>query len=416
MRRAAALLVLVPVLLWASTTSVPQGPPEVILRWVSVLFALVGFTTFTANLVLVARLGSLERLFGGLDRLYFFHRALSVVTVSLLTIHGVLIGLSLWQASSLLGMRTKVVWGVVALVALLSGVGASFFVRMSHEAFVWLQRGLGVVFGAGAIHALVFTGSITIGPAIRWYLVAIAFVGGAAFLYRSVAAAITLPWVRYRVDAVRRLDPQTAEIRLAPLGEPMSYRAGQFAFLSIVGGHVSREPHPYSIVSAPDEPKLRFLVKALGDYTTKLQELEPGCEARVEGPYGGFWDEGASSPRQVWIAGGVGVAPFVAMARSLDIGRQDVDLYYCTEGPEQAHLIDELFGVADTNPKLRVIPVRRASLGRIDAEDIEGASRDIADKEIFICGPPRMMRNLADQFVALGAKRSRIHFEDFSFL
>lgn len=410
------LLVLVPVVLWAATTPAPQGPPEIFVRWVSVLFALVGFTTFTANLVLVARLGSLERLFGGLDRLYFFHRALSVVTVSLLTLHAVLVGVSLWQASSFRGMQAKVMWGVATLAALLTGVGASFFVRMSHQSFIWVQRGLGVVFGAGAVHALVFTGSVAVGEAVRWYLVALTLIGGSAFLYRSVAAPATLPWLRYRVEEVRRLDTQTAEIVLAPLGEPMSFRPGQFAFLSVVGGNVDREPHPYSIASAPDQPRLRFMVKALGDYTTAIQSLEPGCDARIEGPYGGFWTKGSDNPQQVWIAGGVGVAPFLSMAAALDIGRQSIDLYYCTEGPEHAHLIEELFEIADANPKLRVIPVRKVSLGRISADDIEGASRDIAGKDIFICGPPVMMRNLADQFVALGAERSRIHFEDFSFL
>lgn len=415
-RIAPVALLAVPVLVWAGTGVGLEGPAALVLRRISVLFALLGFTTFTYNLVLVARLGFVERLFGGLDRLYLFHRRLAVATVSLLVLHAALVLASLGVARSLGGLGWKVAVGAVALGGLVVGVLVSFRARIRHEAFVWVQRGLGVVFGIGAVHALALSGGLGLSRASRTYLLALGALGGAAFVYRSVLGRVAVPRRRYRVAEVRRLDPGVAEIVLLPVGERLRFRAGQFAFLSVVGGSVSREAHPYSIASAPDRTELRFLVKALGDYTTKLQELEPGCVAQVEGPYGTFWNRGSDNPRQVWIAGGVGVAPFLAMAPSLDVGRSNVDLYYCTEGPEQAHLIEELFEIADRDPRLRVVPVRKRSLGHLTADDIDAASRDIADTDIFICGPPVMMRNLERQFLALGVPRSHIHFEDFSFL
>jgi predicted ferric reductase len=377
-------------------------------------FALTGFTAFATNLVLVARAGAVERFFGGLDRLYVFHRRLAVVTVSLLFAHGGLVAAGLLIDRTLAGAGWKVTLGALTLAGLLGGVGSSFFARMKHETFVRVQRGLGAVFGLGIVHALVIRPTPG-DAAVRTYLVLAGAVGGAAFVYRSVLGRFAVPRRAYRVDAVNRLDADVAEVLLSPLARPLRFRAGQFAFLSIVGRNVSREPHPYSIASAPGQARMRFMVKALGDYTTKLQELLAGCEARVEGPYGAFWDRGADNRRQIWIAGGVGIAPFLSMAPTLDATRE-VDLYYCTEGPEQAHFIDELFALADANPRLRVIPVRKRSLGRITADDIGAASRNIADKDIFICGPPVMMHNLAEQFVDLGARRDRIHFEDFSFM
>ena len=59
----------------------------------------------------------------------------------------------------------------------------------------------------------------------------------------------------------------------------------------------------------------------------------------MEGPYGWFWHRGADNPRQIWIAGGVGVAPFLGMAKTVDFSRTGVDLYYCTEGPEHGGLM-----------------------------------------------------------------------------
>jgi predicted ferric reductase len=305
--------------------------------------------------------------------------------------------------------------GTITLAGMTGGILTTFFAPISRETFIWVQRTLGAMFGVGAVHAIVIPGALGVAPVVKWYLIALTCLGGAAYVYRSVAGRF-LPRRRYRVESVNRLDPLVAEVTLSPRGRRLRYRAGQFAFLTIDGGNVSREPHPYSIASAPQDDHLRFLIKALGDYTGKLQELQPGCNARVEGPYGWFWHRGAENQRQIWIAGGVGIAPFLGMARVADLSRTAVDLFYCTEGPEQAHRIEELFDVADANPRLRVVPIRKKSLGHIKADDIQGVSTDIARSDIFICGPPTMMQNLADQFVALGAKRDRIHFEDFSFM
>ena len=406
-------LLVAPTALWVATVGVAPGPT---VGRVAILFAMVGFTAFAEDLVLVARLGVLERAFGGLDRLYRFHRRMAVVTVATLLVHAGLVIVGLLTGQEPPVGRTKIAIGAAALTVLALGVGASFYVHVRHETFIRIQRALGVAFALGAVHALALRGPLVIGFALRAYLVILAALGAAAFVYRSIAGRLAVPRVRYRVDEVDRLDGSVAAITLSPLRSPLRFRPGQFAFLSIVGEDVSREAHPYSIASAPGASTLRFMVKALGDYTETLQELRPGSDALVEGPFGAFWSTGLANPRQVWIAGGVGIAPFLAMAASLDEHLREIDLYYCTEGPEHAHLIDELFEIADRDPRLRVVPVRKRSLGHLTADDIEGASRDIAGKDIFICGPPVMMRNLERQFVSFGVPKGQIHFEDFSFL
>lgn len=398
-------VLVVPLLLWA----LAFGRPTI--GELSILFALLGTTSFALSLVLTARLRSIERRFGGLDRIYRFHQRLAVATVAFLLVHAALVG------AGLPAFGGKVLLGGLTLAGLIVLLSVSFFARdrMSHETFIRVQRIFGLVFAMGAVHALVFSGTLPLTPVLRAYLVAVFVLGLAAFVYRSVLGRFAVPRYTYRVESVTRLDDSVVTVDLSPIGTPMRFRAGQFAFLGFDGG-VSPEAHPFSIASAPDDRLVRFLIKALGDWTTAVQRLEPGGTARLEGPYGGFWDAGADNARQVWIAGGVGIAAFLSMARALDIGAQDIDLYYCSEGPEQAHLIDELFEIADRNPRLRVIPIRKRSLGRIDGTDIEGASRGIASKDVFICGPPAMMRNLDRDLRALGVPRSQIHFEDFSFM
>jgi predicted ferric reductase len=386
-----------------------------VLRKLAILFALVGFTTFTQNLLLVSRLKPIERFLSGLDRVYKFHEHLALFTLALLWTHGLLMASVFvgWGAPE--GLGWKVVLGTIAVGGMTAGIALTFFAPISREAFIWVQRTLGAMFGIGSVHAIVIPGAVGVSPVVKRYLIVLACLGGAGYVYRSVIGR-ALPRRRYRVEGVHRLDQSVAAIMLSPRGRPLRYRAGQFAFLTIDGGNVSREPHPYSIASAPADQNLRFLVKALGDYTTKLQKLQPGARARVEGPYGWFWHRGVDNRRQIWIGGGVGIAPFLGMAKTVDLSKIGVDLYYCTEGPEHAHLIDELFEIADANPRLRVIPIRKVSLGYIEASDIQGVARDIVRSDIFICGPPVMMQNLERQFLALGVPREQIHFEDFSFM
>ena len=63
--------------------------------------------------------------------------------------------------------------------------------------------------------------------------------------------------------------------------------------------------------------KVRFAAKSLGDYSAGLTDrLTVGESLVTEGPYGSF-DYEDDSKRQVWVAGGVGLTPFVARLEEL---------------------------------------------------------------------------------------------------
>jgi predicted ferric reductase len=238
----------------------------------------------------------------------------------------------------------------------------------------------------------------------------------AAFVYRSILGRYMVRTYDYLLTEVNRLDRSVAEIVLVPQGEPLRFESGQFVFVSIVHRDVGREAHPFSTVSAPNDPNLRIMVKALGDYTTDLMNLEPPASARVEGPYGRFSYRRVANPDQIWIAGGIGVTPFLSMARSLQTNGHRIDFYYCTEGSDQAYFSDELFEISDHHLNFRVIPIRKVSLGHITAEDIRGVGRELVTKDFLICGPPAMIKNLKTQFLELGVPKEQIHYEDFSFM
>jgi predicted ferric reductase len=419
------LLVLTPIALWATTQPLSDRFANAAASLASLanITALAGTTIFAVNVALGARIGPIVRAWGSPERMYEAHRRLAVAAFALLLAHALLIFAStaLNSPNDALGLFLPgagwvVFAGSLALAFMAAGLILTLFTRLRHETFVLVQKGLGATFAVGALHALGAEG-VRSSRALLLFIAAITALALTAYVYRSVLGRFLARRHRYVVASAKRLDPSTVEIRLEPTGSAISFLPGQFIFVSFRSKAVSREPHPYTLASSPGSLPLEIVVKALGNYTTSLMSVEPGSRADVEGPYGAFSYLNIPNRRQIWIAGGIGVTPLLSMARSLKGSAHEIDFYYCTEGAEHAHYFDELCEIADRNPRLRVIPVRRRSLGRISAGDIVGVSLPVQHgAAVLICGPPAMNENLAAQFHRLGVPLSDIHYEDFSFM
>jgi predicted ferric reductase len=420
-----AALSLLPIVFWVA--ALPVGArfqdSAATLKSFANITALVGTAGFALNLLLGARLGFVERLFGGLDRLYRAHRFVGCTSLLLLFSHALLLafGTAAEPGSSAIELFLpsagwSIFVGVIALFGMVAALILTVLVRLKHEIFVYVQRSFGLLFLVASFHVFGVEGTKADSRALTVYMGALSTLAIAAFVYRSVLGRHLVWRYGYRVAEVNHLDRSLVEIVLAPRGKPMPFEPGQFVFVSILHKAVGREAHPFSIASSANDPNLRIVVKALGDYTTALMDLELPASAKIEGPYGRFSYRRVANPHQVWIAGGIGVTPFLSMARSLDPTDHWIDLYYCTERSDQAHFLAELFEIGERHPNLRVIPIRTRWLGHITAEDIRGVSGDLATKDFLICGPPVMVENLKTQFLRSGVSREQIHYEDFGFM
>ena len=288
---------------------------------------------------------------------------------------------------------------------------------------------------SAAYHALATKGSTHDSGALTVYLAALASLGLAAFAYRSVFGSVLVRRRRYRVESVNRLDELVTEIVMRAEGRALEHQPGQFLFvsfpslrlrpfelslrrqvLSLRAGEIRNQFHPFSITSAPGEPTLRITVKALGDYTRALRELEPGAEAVVEGAFGEFSHRAVANPRQLWLAGGIGVTPFLAMARSLAPGDGlDVDFYYCVEHEAEAHFLDELRALEADHDGFSVTLVPRVRDGLLTATRLAAEHDDLGSADVLVCGPPAMIESLRAQLRAEGHPPTRFHAEEFSF-
>jgi predicted ferric reductase len=239
-------------------------------------------------------------------------------------------------------------------------------------------------------------------------------IGIAAYLYRELLARFFIPVHDYYVAAVSRPNETTIDVSLEPVHAPLVFAPGQFVFLAF-GGAGAWQRHPFSVASAPSDRQLEVSIKAAGDYTRDLHDmLETGTPAKVTGPFGGF-DYRRGGQHQIWIAGGIGVTPFLSWIRALDDNfDRTVDFFYSVARESDALYRDEIEAAAKAHPTLRVRVIDSQQDRVITAEKAMQGRRPGADVWVYMCGPPAMMTALADGFRRLEIPASRVRWEQFN--
>lgn len=400
----------------------PAGEPAQ--RYAGEVIGAEAVLLFALTLVLASLLPGIERGFGGLDRVAVWHRRTAVGGVLLLVPHVALatsspdryahgLGPALGQLA-LLGLFVLSVWALAPKLRAAAWPGPiRRLARATYERWLTAHRLTGIfVIGAVAHGALV-------DPALRestLLRVVYFVVGGAgisAYAYRELVARFFIPIYDYAVAEVKRPNESALEISLEPVGAPLVFRAGQFVFLAF-GGELGWQRHPFSVASAPSARRLEVAVKAVGDYTRDLRDaLRPGTPARVAGPFGGF-DYRSGGHEQIWIAGGIGVTPFLSWIRALDdTFDRDVDFWYSVAHDADALYVDELEAAGARHPTFHPKLVVTERDGLLTARRaVNGRSRG-AEVWIYMCGPPAMTHALEKGFRSLGIPPTRIRWEQF---
>jgi predicted ferric reductase len=408
------------VLVWLAAR--PAGQPTG--RFIGELCGAEAIVLFSCSLVLATLLPFIESAFGGLDRVFVWHRRVAVAGMVMLVPHLAFITSSPDPFETTLGhgLGNLALAGLLFLTcwALAPRLRAARWpgpiralARTSHEHWVTAHRLTGLFVTAAVAHAAIVAPSLHSSTVLRVEFIAVGTVGIVAYLYRELVARYVIPSYDYTVDGVKRLNETTVEIALKPVGKALTFTPGQFVVLAF-GGQRDWQRHPFSISSAPSDGRIGATIKASGDYTGELVEtISRGAAARVVGPFGGF-DYRTGRRAQVWIAGGMGITPFISWVRSLDASfDRDVDFYYSARTPEDAVYHGEIEAAGDRLPTLRTHLVYSDSEGMLTADEVMGAVGPAVKPSIYMCGPGPMTRSLARGFFRLGVPRENMRWEDF---
>lgn len=386
------------------------------------LMSLTGMPLFAVSLFLSGRFKFLEDYFGGMNRVYIVHHIIGGTAFLFLMAHPLFLAVTRAMISFkkaafffLPSADWSINFGIIAFYSLMLLLILTYYVKLPYQVWRLTHKFLGASFFFGGLHVFFINSDVARNYLLKYYILGISTISLAVYVYRTLLFSRLVKRYDYIVDEVRALNEDNWEIVLSPKEESIHYIPGQFIFIGFEGPGVSDEIHPFSINSSPKTPKLTIIMKALGDYTKNIGNLKPGTVAKIEGPYGKFYPTHVKG--QVWIAGGIGVTPFLSMARSLKPHMVPVDLYYVVHDAKEAVYVDELLTISRNNPEFRVCLYNSAvEKKRLTAEMIATMSGKLNDRDIFICGPPPMMKSLRTQLVQLKVKQSDIHTEEFTML
>jgi predicted ferric reductase len=414
----------IPLILWFSIKPFNERFDNFTITIINIgrIAGLLGMALFASVLVLSARLKFLENYFGGLNKMYAWHHFFGGVALALLLFHPLLLTAKYIPQSldkAVLMFIPVGNWpnnfGIFALYLMIILLVFTFYIRPRYHVWKLSHKFFGLAFFFAGLHAFLIPSDISRYLPLKIYMLILAGMGLTAFFYRSVFGRLLVKKFSYAVENIRALNNDILEIEMRPRNKKINFSPGQFVFAIFHSHGLKIEEHPFSIISSPQENNLKITIKSLGDYTSILRDkIKKGDAVKIEGPFGMLFSNGESNNKnQVWIAGGIGVTPFLSAAKDLKSNNK-IDLYYCVNNKEEAVYLDILSEISYNNNNFRIIPFYSKEFGFITADLIKKTSGNLESKEIFLCGPPTMMKSLKKQFKKLGINENPIHSEEFN--
>ncbi|KOX06554.1 oxidoreductase [Streptomyces sp. NRRL B-1140] len=376
------------------------------------------------QLLLVARLPWFDRRIG-MDRLTSWHRWTGFTVLWLLLAHAVFIVFGYAESSSLdpvnqlvdLAETVEGVLRAVVALALLLVVGAVSARyarrRLAYETWHFIHLYTYVAVMLAFTHQVAAGTTFASSPAATayWY----GLWGGA--LAAVFAGRLVLPlWRnlrhRLRVTAVVPENDHVVSVYVTGRDlDRMPARAGQFFLWRFLTRDRWWQANPFSLSAAPDGRTLRLTVKRAGAGSAALRHLRVGTRVFAEGPYGAFTALHRTRPDAVLIAGGVGVTPIRALLEELH-GHAVVVYRVATD--RDAVLYDELRDLALARGAELHLVTGPPVPDRLAAPELARLVPDLAERDVYLCGPPPMMNAVLGSLRELGVPTPQIHFERFS--
>jgi predicted ferric reductase len=395
------------------------------------LSGLLSIALMSFTVLLAARPAWLEAPLGGMDRMYRTHKWAGILAVGFAALHW-LIEMSDDIIKALIGREGRLPketytgflevlrdlakdmgeWAIYAVLAMLA---ITLWKRFPYRRWRFLHQAMPAIYLMLAFHAALLA------PSAYWsrpvgVLLALFLAGGVYGSLHSLAGRIGRSrQVPGEILSIEKSAPDIIAVR-CQLGEGWrGHRAGQFAFISF---DRAEGQHPFTIASADrGDRTVTFQIKALGDYTRQLAErLHVGQPITVEGPYGRFdMAHHNRQAQQVWIAGGIGVTPFLAWLESLQVDPANApaaDLHYCTRDREADPFVARLEALCAPLSTIQ-LHIHGARQGEVlSAQTITATGKD-RHTEVWFCGPQGLANAIKAGLQASNSGRFDFHQEAF---
>ena len=407
----------------------PTPPARPFLVEASVALGFVALVMIALQFVLIGRFQPLTAPFG-IDALLRYHRSIAGFALAFVIAHPLLLiardpAFVAWlnpvagSWASLTGT-----WSLYALVLLTALSAFRKQLRISYEAWRWTHAVLGVTAVVLAHVHITLAGRYTDAVWREGTLIVISLVALGMYGYVRLVKPSRVGRSPYVVSMVSPERGRVWSLALTADGHPgLRFMPGQYGYLRLHSPR-HREEHPFSFSSSAERPeRIEFAIKELGDFTNRIGAVPVGTRAFVDGPHGSFSIDLDEAPGYVLVAGGIGIAPFMSILRTM-ADREDprpVLLIYGEKTWDDLAFREEL-EVLRTRIALQVVYVLErppadweGESGRVDESLLRrNLPRERFERQVLICGPNPMISAVEGALRRCGIADHRITAERFN--
>ena len=415
--------------IWVDNGNLTMHTTADLLARTAGLAGLISAYLALVQVVLLSRLPILERL-AGFDRLTQWHRWNGHLCIDLVIVHVVLqiqgysmpthrsFGDEFWTMvarGAFPGMITATV-GTVLLLA----VGWSSFVvarrRLPYE--VWYAIHLTAYAGIALawFHEIPTGGDLALNPGAARYWRIMALVALATVAWRVLAPLVSA--FRYRLEVVDVTDEGggATSVRIAGRRlERLRAVPGQFFLWRFLARGHWWSAHPFSLSEAPDGKTFRITAKSVGNHTSRMRTIPIGTRVVAEGPFGDFTERSRHRDKVLLVAGGIGITPVRALLQRMNGDVVAIYRVLTAEDIVFARELDELKRTRGVKVHY-VVGDHAAPDGHmlLSPEHFGELVPDLAERDVYLCGPPAMTNVTEKRLRDAGVPRRRLHVERFA--
>ncbi|KCZ55370.1 hypothetical protein HY29_12605 [Hyphomonas beringensis] len=211
-------------------------------------------------------------------------------------------------------------------------------------------------------------------------------------------------------------EPITHNVRAYRVEKPEGYdfKPGQATEVSLDKDGWRDEKRPFTFTALEEWDDLQFTIKSYHDHdgvTHELWSMEPGDSLLIDDAWGTITYQGPG----VFIAGGAGVTPFIAILRRLAAdGKLDGHTLIASHKTEKDIILrDEFENMKGLTCIWTVTGQDGSELdrGKINKDLLERYVDDYSQK-FYICGPDKMVEDIRADLKDLGADADGMTFEE----
>ncbi len=217
------------------------------------------------------------------------------------------------------------------------------------------------------------------------------------------------------IVSIKKIIPRTHNVRSYRVDKPAGFQfvPGQATDLSLIKSGWENEKRPFTFTSLPQDEFLEFTIKSYFDHdgvTNQIYHAVVGDQFEISDAWGAISYKGEG----VFLAGGAGITPFIAIFRDLHLQNKTGNnkLFFSNRTDDDIILKDEFEKILGEN-FINIItaqPDTKYYAGRIDKSFLQQQIKDF-NQHFYVCGPDAFNESILKALEESGAKPDVLVFE-----